>query len=254
MRETLRAMLCIVMLINSIPLTGCGTRRAINPGTGIVDVRVWCMLDFGESRGVRTNNGSRLTTSEMVEIVRQLERSAVVFGHGTRFRWPGSIINDVESVYLSGRTNDFNSLLNDIWFNDLLGTPIRNPFAVNIYFGGNYTSGGGQLYGGTLDPEANIDSSLILVNDAGFMGGGANPPVLLDRLTGPHEMAHYLARFELVCFGPRCYDDGEHSTSHSSLLNAGVPRPLYMPGDRDDTTTERGQIYDRVIRGRWNLP
>ncbi len=108
---------------------------------------------------------------------------------------------------------------------------------------------------------------LIFINDARLFPSppGANAPQILTRLTGPHEMAHYLARFEGECFGPfleRCYDAGEHSSppANSTLLNPGVPgepevdRPLYIPGNKNNPFTERGQIYDRVIRGHWNLP
>lgn len=194
MKTQCRVVLLVVAVVGSICWSGCSTGTPINPGTGIVDIRVWCVLGFGETRGNRQNNGCRLTTTEMTDIVRQVQNSANVFGTNTQFRWQ-SAIADVESLYVSsntGRTYDHTLLLDDIFINDLSGTPIHDSFTINIYFGGNYMVDGGIFFGGTFDPAAGVNYPLIIINDAGFAGLGANAPVLLQRLTGPHEMAHYL--------------------------------------------------------------
>lgn len=120
-------MLFVVAFVGCICQSGCRTGSAINPGTGIVDVQVWCVLGFGDSRGNRMNRGCRLTTAEMTDLVRQLQNSASVFGTNTQFRWQ-SALADVESSYITsstGRLYDYRRLLDDIRDNDLFGTPTQ---------------------------------------------------------------------------------------------------------------------------------
>lgn len=157
---------------------------------------------------------------------------------------------DVKSVSSLTRTSDYSHLVNNV----LAFSGGYDEDAINIYYAGNYTDGGADVFGLNVDPagaqNAFYPTGFVIVNDAGFTGSSYNFP--FNRLTLEHEVVHHLIRqFSFP------YDTGEHVPNASGTANLMGPGTLVVPIDGrkpivfQQTQTE---INNRCFNGRWNLP
>lgn len=160
--------------------------------------------------------------------------------------------------------------------------------SINIYFVGDIQDLGPltpyptfPATGKTLDPSdlnragAPTILGIVILNDCGFDSASGFPnravtpgPIPTVLAFDPaavttyniieHEMTHYLARFYFRCFPPTnpldCYSTTEHSNQANNILKAGISPvpPLVLPGNVNDPSTERGEIWNRVLTQRWN--
>lgn len=229
--------------------------------------------DFVGSQG---NWGCRLTDSQIMQAVSELQSSGWIFGGNTRFVWDGMIttfVNEIDGPPAppnQGRGNDLSQLL--FWI-DMAPSATWSSNRINIYFAGNYLSGIQGFWGATFDPAVHSPSAgiyrLIVLNDGGF-GEGFGVRELLSRFynVAEHEMCHYLGRFRnrtfMILGSPRTYNSGEHiNPPHTdNLLRDGglsqggnsPPYPLVVPGLSAVNGTEKNEVFGRVLAGLWNAP
>jgi hypothetical protein len=259
--------------------SGCGgsARKAINPMTGDVQIKVWRVLGLGDTVGFGDNVGCRLSDANVNQLIVSLQQHGSIFGNNTKFVWD-NIIRDVFDQDLSGdvsfRTQDLNEWLSPV--HDLWEDVQYDENFVNIYFVGNvqeFPVPPIGILGLTIGPETpgvfsqdNIPAH-IYIADGGFTRSvgfetGFGPNNFKTYFVLEHEMAHYLGRFIGITFGTgpdaRTYDLGEHVPQGSNNLLAvpilGVPAILKIPGQTTLQNTELHQIWNRVWNGLWNSP
>ena len=271
---------CALLFSLLLLLAGCSSsRKPINPGTLIVDVKVWRILEPNfDFVGASTNLGCRLDNAEIIAVMADLREDQGLFGPGVTIRWD-NVINDRTDSGLSSRPPDnrsqnanatFGSRLWSFW-SSIPTEPWDNQ-AVNIYFVGNMYVGSppaiGQnacststLLAATREP-GDVDDFVdwapaIFINDGGGnsdFGFCPNHSVmwLSNSNVLVHEMTHYLARFRNSTFGAppnhRAYDGGEHVPVGSTnileeFVMAGTGSfPLILPGGHMLTTIVRTMI------------
>lgn len=280
----------ILALLATAMATGCATYRGtvVRPGTATIPLKVWVVLEDGDSGpGDESNIGCRLSLERINEVIQKLQNSSAVFGAGTRFEF--DITSDLYVLEWDTGATTANRIFGDapmILLMDDNGTPrYWDTGRINIYFTGNYNPFGigSALYGATVGPNntGTIGFTLpnIIINDGGssFASGfGIEPwPRLLDTNTLPHEMAHYIGRFANRTFTlpngslSRQYNSSEHALltvgdGPNSLLREGsrypppngvyTPYKLYLHGDSTTVGTETYEIWGRVFSGTWNQP
>jgi len=243
-------------------LTGCSrSRKPILPNTGQVPLKVWVVLGPGEYIGGPSNNGCRLSESDIRAFIAQLQSNGSVYGSNTRFIWnPSQIVQAQDVGLLMDRTRSYQEFEQTVVFN--YWTSGR----LNIYFAGDVqlTSSGGNALGMTLDPQACqghlVELPWIVINDGEPSSGATTPPsVMRAGHVLEHEMCHYLARFTNRTFStpppPRTYDSSEHvPAGQNNLLVPNIPCPLTIPGRANQAGTEKKEIWDRIWTGNWNNP
>ena len=273
-----RLLRLVLATLLALLLGGCGGGKALNAGTFEVDLRVIAVVGHGEILGNRGNDGCRLTSGEITALMQQAINNASVFGANTQFNWDGTINvrNDFNSnMYRrNGTFSNFQTLLT--FFSQFQ----PDPNTINIYFTGNF----GSVFGATLEPQASggTPPGWILVNDAGFQGGGVNPGVLQSRLTLEHELGHYLGNSVWAPIPPgggsrqgqtfgtgggqRVYDNFGHITVQGArylMLDGGFvngnTRVLNIPGQQVDANGNGGSdelegVSRRIYLGPWNQP
>lgn len=248
-----------------------------------VPIVVHRILAIGDIPGVVTNRGCRLSDSEIQAIVSGLQVNSSVFGSTAVFDYLGPILTHF-SVYIptsGSRTMTFAAFDGAVALGYFDNPDWVDFDRVNVYFVGDvqpaivtpHLPPANAAFAGTLDPARAASTGAfanIVVNDCGFDDPayypvGFTPPFALNRHTLEHEMTHWLARFNNRGFPvgssppARTYDPGEHLTGPSAInilwvVPAGSPYALSIPGPEGDSATELGEIYDRVLDNRWNLP
>jgi hypothetical protein len=230
--------------------------------------------NFGDIPGGQGNWGCRLSDLQIAPIVDSLRHNAAVFGGNTTFTWNGVITtftNGYDNPACGARRLTFQPFFY-LWIEEQAGGAWTSS-VINLYFTGNCAFNVNDvIWGATYDPADHDPAGSppryrsIVINDGGFSAGfGERASMSQSVNVLPHEMCHYLARFELLEFplpnGSRHYDSGEHN--HDFLLTllqpdgpdlvTGLPiSPHFVPGDEDDLSTELGRVFQRIHNGQWN--
>ena len=189
-----------------------------------------------DSIGNRSNNGCRLTVSEIQDRVTHLQESAHFFGANIRFTWPDGQPTQVQDAFLFAQrredpvTFDFNVVFSN-W----------QTGHINVYFTGFVEGlGGAPALASTVDPSQTgswlSGHPWISLNDGGFerpsgFQTGFNPVQMTSYNVFEHEMTHYLARFANRTFGQaphqRSYSSSEHlSDGSNNILELLTPARL----------------------------
>lgn len=271
--HTLRSLVVLTLTLAFVGFGGCATsKKPVKAGTYQVDLKVWAVVNFGESLGNSSNNGCRLTTQDITNIVEQLKNNSAVYGVNTKFNWDGMISTFQANV--PSRSYPIGAFINDIsgdppnWTQDML----------NVYFIGSPDN---NSIGATLGPDTyvatgdRIATPFVRIGDGGINGPASNPTVVRKRLTLEHEVSHYIGRFNIDAsmigdpsqfFGKtygmgatqRVYDGGEHLQSSLYLMSAApvydTQRSLVIPGIERPPQDELGEVSQRIQAGRWNFP
>lgn len=249
--------------------SGC-ERDPVNPGTGQIDIAVWRVLATGEQPGLVWNDGCRLTDSDILAYIEQLEHNVFIFGGGEFYLVYLDDIVDPGLLPFQSRTRKTTEFYQAVitrpenWLDD----------AINIYFVGNVQptlSLHTEQWAESVDPADTVPNEpwpYILVNDGGWNrpDGFADDPARFRAFhILEHEMTHFLARFGTQqWFGGqylpyRTYDENEHDldmhgTAEFNILKWDPPHPLNIYGHASDGATEEGQIWARIIEGEWANP
>lgn len=261
----------------ALALAGC-SGRAINPGTGIVDVKVWVVLSANDFEiGDRSNLGCRLTEQEVRDRIGALQQSGAIFGGNTTFRWSPA---DIELIFDPTIFDRENQRIED-WISWAHYSAFAPTNVVNIWFAGNLQpTGASNVWAGTLDPQAasQVDplpaGPWIVINDGGFTRtfgfvpppSNGSPAAVTGYNIIQHEMDHYLGRFTSRVFtatGSQ-YDSGEHDAApplnmRNNVLRSGgvdgttAPYPLVIPS-ASQGVSERQEVWQRIRTGQWNNP
>jgi len=201
----------------------------------------------------RANRGCRFTETELTARVALLQSHASMYGPRVYFLWDGSFCD----IYSSALRLQTGRIMTDMSFLFNIRLPYYEEGVINVYFAGCVNDP--LSLGQTLDPGE--EGAYILLNDGGGAaepGFGLMPPdESLTWYALEHEMTHYLARFKERCYplpyGPRCYSRREHvPTGQNNVLAEYGPWKLILPGDFDNVSTEKGEIWRRIRDDNWN--
>lgn len=272
-------------------LFGCkDEEKPINATPGTVPLKVWVIRapsDVVTEPAILQNKGCRLTDDQIRDRIHHLQNNATtLFGTNIKFEWMPENPTEIQDPSLDAvsiRVRDTTHMYTNL----IVGPGNWDFLSINLYFAGDIQHVGPlETYPQfpvpaiTFDPKELSDNGItpnrghVLLNDCGFDSAsgfpdravtpGPNPTIIAfdpASVTSynifEHEMTHYLARFTSTCFpvgSSNCYSTTEHSLSANNILRVGIipPPTLFLPGKWDDPSTERGQIWDRVLGQRWN--
>lgn len=277
----------LYILLLGMLLTGCAASSptvAVTTGPSIpMPLAVWRIQAFSDNvSSPGGNTGCRLSDTEIAAVVINLVSNSRVLGPRAIPTWNG-VINPIFSPWIGSRPLLYDSVqaaVADFYFDTGDGW---DPNAINIYFVGDHqavvspypTTKTLQF---TYDPQLAVQAGafpLIAINDHGFNSSfgfatGFSLSWILSSNASPHELCHYMGRFQSSCYprgvtptNPnRCYSTSEHVPLAAwNLMRASVPLPLSFAGSPLLPNTEKGEIDQRIFRGPysaggggWNEP